>query len=494
MGQMRFVTPTPERITPDLLQRAYLSNLDGVPFECKTRLENNSLIVDRPGDEAGNLNIPWDVPGHGPLVIATTSLMQRSEAYQLEVELARGTLNRLRNSVSIGTLSGWDVPPMIIDEMNLAQQLFIRAATSQHIPGQAAHWAQESLTHSLQGAEDFSLQRARFLLRSRQQQTGELPTLWAVRCKGKQLRQQIRKSLPAIFNSMGVTMSWKQISTDAGKYRWESIEKQIHWSHRKQMKVIAGPLVHLNQENVPDWVYLWEDDFTTMQTYFNDLVREVVTRFSGQVHIWNSLASLNVDNCLSLSEEQLLHLAVSTIETLRQHDSKTPLIFTISQPWGEYLAKNTMDMSPLTFAELLIRANLGINGIGLEIDWGYSDENTLPRDLMELSQQIDRWSQLGLPLVIYLTVSDLPADASFSGNSEQASSSMSNSDDTVSLTSRIRNILTVLASKPAVQALIWNQLNDNKSAPNPEAGLFDVNGRAKPVLKDLHDLRQNYFA
>jgi len=488
MGQLRFVTPAPERITPDVVRRAYCSSLEGIPWECQSRVENNSLVIDRPSDEAGNLNIPWIVPGHGQLVVTSTSLMQRPEAYQLEVELARGTLNRLRNSISFASLSGWEVPRSITEEMDLAKNMFIRAATSQHMPGQAAKWAEESLTHSIKGANEFGLQRARFLLHSRQQQIAKLPTLWAARCESKQLRSRVRKSLHATFNSMCVSMPWKGISTDAGKYRWEALDKQIQWCRRKEMKIIAGPLVHLDQQNVPDWIYLWEDDFAAIRNYYTDYVREVVTRYSNDVDIWNSIANVNVDNCLSLSEEQLLHMAVSTIETIRKHDTRTPLIFTVSQPWGEYLSRSTRDMSPMTFADTLVRSDLGINGIGLEINWGFHDESTLPRDLLELSQHIDRWSHLGLPLVIHLTIADLAEESS------DAPSDISNSDDTVSMTSRSRNILTVLTSKPAVQALIWNQLVDSKSRSKPAAGLFSVDGKAKPILKDLHDLRHNYLS
>ena len=191
---------------------------------------------------------------------------------------------------------------------------------------------------------------------------------------------------------------------------------------------------------------------------------------------------------MNLSEEQCVRLAIDAVETIRQQDQQTPVIVSFDQPWGEYLTRNQQDLSPLHFADALVRADLGINGIGLEINWGFHDENTLPRDLLELSQHIDRWSHLGLPLVIHLTISELPAEAN------EETSSMSNSDDTVSLTSRSRNILTVLASKPAVQALIWNQLTDSKSGSQPGAGLFDVNGKPKPILKDLHDLRHNYLS
>ena len=93
-----------------------------------------------------------------------------------------------------------------------------------------------------------------------------------------------------------------------------------------------------------------------------------------------------------------------------------------------------------------------------------------------------------MPLVVYLTLSE------FSSEDSQDASTADHTDDTVSLTSRSRNILSILTSKPAVQALVWNQLTDSKKSSRVGAGLFDVNGKAKPILKDLHDLRTNYLA
>ena len=97
-----------------------------------------------------------------------------------------------------------------------------------------------------------------------------------------------------------------------------------------------------------------------------------------------------------------------------------------------------------------------------------------------------------MPLVVYLTLSEFSSEDS--QNASTADDTADNTDDTVSLTSRSRNILSILTSKPAVQALVWNQLTDSKKSSRVGAGLFDVNGKAKPILKDLHDLRTNYLA
>ena len=51
----------------------------------------------------------WD--GYGETILSTASLMERDQAYLLEVELARGTLNRIRNQVA-----NWEQVGMIIPE------------------------------------------------------------------------------------------------------------------------------------------------------------------------------------------------------------------------------------------------------------------------------------------------------------------------------------------------------------------------------------------
>ncbi|MFN9957685.1 MAG: hypothetical protein ACK55I_31655, partial [bacterium] len=50
----------------------------------------------------------------------------------------------------------------------------------------------------------------------------------------------------------------------------------------------------------------------------------------------------------------------------------------------------------------LIRADLGLSGIGLEINHNYWPGGSLPRDLLEFNRLIDQWSLLGLPLMFLL--------------------------------------------------------------------------------------------
>ena len=95
MGLIRFLVPRRDRILPKAIERAYIVGMDEVPWSSRIVASDDGLIVDRPVGESGCFHIPWPVEGYGETVLSTASLMERSEPYLLELELARGTLNRI---------------------------------------------------------------------------------------------------------------------------------------------------------------------------------------------------------------------------------------------------------------------------------------------------------------------------------------------------------------------------------------------------------------
>src|SRR5690606_27022759 len=80
------------------------------------------------------------------------------------------------------------------------------------------------------------------------------------------------------------------------------------------------------------------------------------------------------------------------------------VLISVDQPWGEYLGSRRDGISRLHFADALIRSNLGIAGIGLEMRMNYTGFGSLPRSLLDLGQQLDRWSMLGLPLLVQMGI------------------------------------------------------------------------------------------
>src|SRR5688500_4369901 len=101
MGQMRLVIPQPQRLAPAAAEQAYLAGAEGIPWECVTALSGQALTIERDTRESGYLYFPWNVPGRGIVILCSGSLMERPKPYHLPVELARGTLNRLRNQIGV---------------------------------------------------------------------------------------------------------------------------------------------------------------------------------------------------------------------------------------------------------------------------------------------------------------------------------------------------------------------------------------------------------
>src|SRR5438552_3394758 len=101
MGLMRFVIPRPERMVAGAAEQAYLASADGIPWECHVTLDDDSLAIERDTRESGYLYFPWKVADRGLVQLCSGSLMERSKVYHLPLELARGTLNRIRNQASV---------------------------------------------------------------------------------------------------------------------------------------------------------------------------------------------------------------------------------------------------------------------------------------------------------------------------------------------------------------------------------------------------------
>jgi hypothetical protein len=96
MGQLRFRISNAQDYDPHIWQTAYFSGLEGIPWSSRNRLDGDTLIVDRSVNESGKLSIVWPTQEYGPLLVSTASLRCQEQPYILPLELARGTIHRIR--------------------------------------------------------------------------------------------------------------------------------------------------------------------------------------------------------------------------------------------------------------------------------------------------------------------------------------------------------------------------------------------------------------
>jgi len=309
---------------------------------------------------------------------------------------------------------------------------------------------------------------------------------------GNRPGSQFPSELLGAINTAVVPFSWNEIEGSSKEASADCFAEQIRWCKKLGLRVCGGPLLNFGKNGLPDWLYLWEDDPEALEGYMLRYVENTVKEYADKVTIWHAWSGLNDCQAMNISEELRVRLAVASLETLRTHDPTTPVFVSFNQPFGEYLSRKSLDLAPIQYADTLVRAELGVSGFGLEINLGYWPDGTLPRDALEISRLVDRWSTLGLPLVIILT---LPSGGLAEPSDDRSIMPFGTNQCSAESQAKIAHeIVEVCLAKPAVQGVIWNQLVDNDSVVYPNAGLFNSDVEPKPILDQLRLLRDHYLS
>ncbi len=282
-------------------------------------------------------------------------------------------------------------------------------------------------------------------------------------------------------------MVWREIETGEGHFCWDVVDRQIEWCRRNKLTTCAGPLIRLDHHALPDWLCLYEDDLDSVGGFASQFVEAAVERYRGQVELWQASGQINTGDVLALREEDKVKLAARAIQILRAADPNTPVVVSFDQPWAEYLSRRHMDFPPLHFADALVRANLGLSGLMLEINMGYHPGGTLLRDPLELSRQLDFWSLLGVPIFVSLCAPSAGDDDPLAQRQAKVPVDLWSAKTQQAWANRY---VGLCLAKPYVHGILWNQLRDSEPHPFPHGGLFDLRRSPKPALRQLGSLRQ----
>ena len=458
MGLMRFLVPRRSLAPTDAADRAYLTGLDEIPWQTRVQWTADGLVARRSESDSGSFHIPWNVTGEGELMLATSTLIERAKPYHLTVELARGSIYRLRNQLAAWESIGLETPAAVTQLNTDSLGHFSRAATNQEDLVGADEAATLALETAHQAMRELVTAYVRQSFVSRQRGGSKGVKLLGVSLGRATLKEPVQREIVANFNAGLIPLPWREIEPREGKYEWSLPDRQIDWLRVNSLRACVGPILQLDRGALPDWLYLWEDDFKNLAAVIASHIKTVVERYRGKTGLWNCAARLNVPDAFSLTEEQRLRLAVLAVEVTREADPRTPVVLSVDQPWGEYMGRQSSDLSPLHFADALVRAELGLAGLIMEINLGYHPGGTQPRDLLDFSRQVDRWSCLGLPLIVSLTIPSDTKPDSQARVTGQVVPAAGEGQWTVGKQSAWAAELTALMmSKPLVQAVFYNQ-------------------------------------
>ncbi len=487
MGTMRFRVFPAERITAEMVQQAYLSGIDRISWPVRAGVEGGELVLQRSVSDAANLHVPWRVEGHGLLTLASPSLIERAEPYLLPLELARGTVVQVRNQLSEWQVIGLVVPEAVHARLATAVKRLSWAAVEQGDAAASAGHAEESLRAALDAANLLAAAYAEQAMVVRRRNEGKHFGLLGGDLGVTLLDDPTSRQFLRSFNAAQLPICWRNTETTEGHMTWTVNDKQVEWCRKHGLKILAGPLLLLAGQSLPDWLLLFEDDFESVLECVSAFITAAVERYRGRVDYWICAGRVNAAEVLALSEHERLRLVVQTIELIHSLDPGTPTVVSFDQPWAEYMRQQHSDFPPLQFADALVRAGLDLGGLMMEINVGYQPGGTLPRHPLEFSRELDCWAKLGLPLWLSLSA---PSGEHGDPLAQRRATMPPGGWTPLAQQRWAARFVSLALAKPPVQGVIWNQLCDSKPHDFPHAGLFDADGQPKPALRMLAAIRK----
>jgi hypothetical protein len=537
------------------LKHAHVSGPDDIPVASAVRVEGAYIRCD-PGSHSSVglcLQFPVEFGTHKALLMLQTCLLpEREEPYVLSVELARHRIMLFLNK-----LEEWDLFELAADDPVMAQfadaqQLFMRALVmdrgDDRALAQADALGRKSLALAIDAGERLALVQAQrsISLRATNRSyldatnhyhaiTGDTPAAGApviipgaghvvlsgVAAVGVAVSpgppgsaaEPLQKFITANCDFITLPMRWVDLEPEEGEYSFAGTDRWIEWAVRSaKLPLVGGPLIDFRPTSVPEWLYIWENDYETLRELVFEHVQAVVTRYRRTIGRWYVVSGLHANNHFRLSLEQVMDLTRIAVLLVRKLQPQARIGIEIAQPWGEYYAATRKSIPPVAYAETLIQANVPFEILGLRVQLGNPAPGQTQRDLMAFSALLDRFAMLEKPIA--LSCVGVPAGpVGPAVIPQRAAAPMEDSVDAPPPTGLVidpgswispwsdgaqaeflQQAMAIAAGKPYVQSVCWQELIDGPpgrhASEMPGGGLFTATGMPRGSASKFGQVRQ----
>ncbi len=456
MGQIHLRFPDHMQIDRSIPASIHVVGLDGIATPCRITREGQTLTITRNRDESGHVYLSWPTDVWGELVLVTGTLPEQDQPFRIAIELARGTVNRLRNQVSNWEEGGLEIPEAISQASSRVAQLVSQAVLSPDVSA-----AELAATRAIEIA-------VRAIFELSQAFVGQvLP-----------LRLGSSTAPKFWFGCAGVGSS-SLSPEELSRFDLIQIPPGSGFSTPQFVALGLGPLVDLSPGGLTAGLAECSG-FESRQTAILKHAREALQQCPANVRMVHAVGGLNGTGYRLISYPQQLLIALDVLQICEDVQGKLPVMISFDNPWGERLSRSVGGTHPLQIADAMLRRGVRVSMLGLEINLDYCERGSLARDPLQWLDLLDLWGQLGLPLVLLLR-----APSGLSEENESVRPGMSDSQ-------RMRLLETVLPlvmTRQSVHGIVWQQLDDGTQPAFPGGGLRDASGKPKPGWELLNDLR-----
>ena len=464
------------------LVNAHLVGPGDVPTRGTVKFHDGHVECRPRGTSAVALCLQWDVGRMGRIMLQTCLLPDRSRHYDLVVELARHRIKMFIAKSEEWQMFDLDAGHPAVRRWEESRNLFFEALTVED-PAAAGRVAHKALVRAVEATERLAMAHAEILLHWRFGNRPASSRTLGVRVHVERESAPLREIVKRDFDLLVLPINWNEIEFEEGKYNWGPMDSWVTWASREGIPIVLGPLLNFSKAALPKWMYVWEHDYATCRDLVYEQVEKVVHRYRNSVAIWNLASGLNVNDNFKFTTEQMLDLTRMANLIARQAREGGRTMVELTQPFGEHCAANSNSVPPLMFMDRIIQEGIRIDCIGVQLLFGQGTAGRASRDLMQISDLIDRYLVLEMPVVISaFGVPNRPIDEAGGyfhrpWSSEEQSRWMS-------------RVFAVAMSKPFVETLVWAELYDHRGSDLPSAGLVSDTGHAKPVLRRLVNTRK----
>ena len=482
MGEFRFRVPIDWNLDPYHANSIHVVGLDGIPWPCQIERLDDPLdpkhsklfTVSRNRTESGKLYVVYPFRQWGELLVCTGTLPVRDKPYELLTELARGTLNRLRNQVSIWEEGGLTIPANVREQLELATNYLGEAILTPQ-PEHRNEIAEKSLEESA---------RAIFCLAD---------------AFGEQI-SQVRREHPEmskfwIANAVG---TGDQFTASVDRDEFDLVQVRLHPYGTKgpskeqieslSKRAIVGPWLDASIGGMSQEL-INVDDFLARKDQLLIECRQMLRNLPSTTSLIHVVSGLNGTGHRHLSYPQQLQITSDVLRLIEDSPVELPTMISFDFPWAERLAGAVGGVHPLQIADSLLRQGLSISFLGLDINLDYWPNGSALRDPLQWIDLVDIWAQLGMPLVICLRCPfGEPED---SHPVETASRNQKRSNVTDAQRSEFLSVvLPMLVARPSVHGLVVSQWQDQDDRRYPYAGYVDTQGLIRPLATAIEQVRQ----
>lgn len=463
MGEFRFRLPADWHPTNSQAKSIHVIGLDGVPSPCRVSTDKDKfLTITRNRDESGKVFLAFPFEDFGDYTIGTGTLPESSKPYQLLIELARGTLNRLRNQISIWHEGGLVIADEVYQQVGQATRLLSEAimetdtVKSDQGSREALHIA---MAANLRVSKQFGAEVSKY--RTSQP---DMPRFWFANAVGlEEVNAQQCSADP--FHLIQAAPELADAAAGVGNKR-----------------MIVGPFLDASPGGMQKEI-IELDDFFARRDHILNRCRKAIRQLNPSSSLLHVVSGLNGMGHRHLSYPQQTQITSDMLNLIDESQIDVPMMVSFDYPWAERLAGAVGGAHPLQIADSLLRQGVPINFIGLDINLDYWPCGSVVRDPLQWIDMIDIWSQLGLPLILCFRMPTMAKDVIPRSN-QLVNEVRSQLDDQQRL-AILETLLPMIIARPGVHGFVWRQWSDSDDDRFPGAGLVTETGEEKPVLATI---------